>query len=118
MKHEFTVAKRPWGPDDEIGALNMMTDESRAASMRRVDGSKMYDLSTEYFVGMPTWSSLGDPAYQIYKTHDPAGDYITNPLGLDEDANALTSYTGDAISMYTHSGTHLDALNHFGCHGE
>ena len=67
---------------------------------------------------MPTWSSLGDPAYQIYKTHDPAGDVITNPIGLGPEANALTSYTGDAISMYTHSGTHMDALNHFGCHGE
>ena len=43
---------------------------------------------------------------------------MTNPIGLDDGANQLTSYTGDAISLYTHSGTHLDALNHFGCHGE
>lgn len=118
MSHNFTVSKSPWGPDDEIGALNNITPESRAAVMARVDGSRVFDLSCDYFVGMPTWSALGDPAYQIYKTHDPAGDVITNPIGLDEDANKLTSYTGDAISLYTHSGTHLDALNHFGCHGE
>lgn len=118
MSHNFTVSKSPWGPDDEVGALNNITPESRAAVMARVDGSRVFDLSCDYFVGMPTWSALGDPAYQIYKTHDPAGDVVTNPIGLDEGANKLTSYTGDAISLYTHSGTHLDALNHFGCHGE
>jgi kynurenine formamidase len=116
--HEFTVSKSPWGPDDEIGALNQITPESRAGIMSKVDGSRVFDLSCDYFVGMPTWSALGDPAYQIYKTHDPAGDVITNPIGLSDAANKLTSYTGDAISMYTHSGTHIDALNHFGCHGE
>lgn len=118
MTHEFTVSRSPWGEDDEIGALNLITPESRAAVLARVDGSRVFDLSCEYFVGMPTWSSLGDPAYQIYKTHDPAGDVVTNPLGLDDEANRLTSYTGDAVSKYTHSGTHMDALNHFGCHGE
>ncbi|WP_238560270.1 cyclase family protein [Leucobacter sp. UCD-THU] len=118
MAHDFTVAKSPWGEDDEIGALNHITPESRAEVMSRVDGSRVFDLSCDYFVGMPTWSALGDPAYQIYKTHDPDGDVVTNPIGLDDEANRLTSYTGDAVSMYTHSGTHIDALNHFGCHGE
>jgi kynurenine formamidase len=32
--------------------------------------------------------------------------------------NAKVSYTGDAISMYTHMGTHIDALNHFGLDGK
>jgi kynurenine formamidase len=118
LPHEFTVARSPWGPDDEIGALNHITPESRASVMARVDGSRVFDLSCDYFVGMPTWSALGDPPYQIYKTHDPAGDVVSNPIGLDDEANQLTSYTGDAIAMYTHSGTHIDALNHFGCHGE
>ena len=31
--------------------------------------------------------------------------------------NDLVSYSGDAMSMYTHCGTHIDALNHFGYHG-
>jgi kynurenine formamidase len=115
---EFTVTKSRWGADDEIGALNMMTPESRAAIMSRVDASRVFDLSVEYFVGMPTWSSLGDPNYQIWMTHDPRGDVISNPVGLSDQANRYTSYSGDAVSMYTHSGTHIDALNHFGCHGE
>jgi kynurenine formamidase len=28
------------------------------------------------------------------------------------------SYSGDAVSMYTHTGTHIDTLNHFGYNGK
>ena len=46
--------KSPWGPDDEIGTLNMMNDASRADVLKRVTGGKIYDLGVELFVGMPT----------------------------------------------------------------
>jgi kynurenine formamidase len=32
--------------------------------------------------------------------------------------NEHVSYTGAAVSMYTHMGTHIDALNHFGLDGK
>jgi kynurenine formamidase len=115
---DFQVSDSPWGPEDELGAFNLITPESRASIIARADGSRVFDLSCEYFIGMPTWSALGDPAYHIFMTHDPQGDVVRNPLGLGDESNRLTSYTGDAISLYTHSGTHIDALNHFGYHGE
>ena len=102
---EFQVARSPWGPDDEIGALNLITPDRRSSALAQVDGSRVFDLSVDYFVGMPTWSSLGDPGFQIWMTHDPRGDVVTNPLGLPEEANRYTSYSGDAVSLYTHSGT-------------
>ena len=34
------VGISPWGPDDEIGRLNLITPESRAAVMSRVTGGK------------------------------------------------------------------------------
>ncbi len=103
------AAKSPWGPDDEIGTLNMMTDASRFDVLKRVMGGKVYDLGVDLFVGMPLCCTpFGDPSFQIWMTHTPARD----------SANELLSYSGDAISMYTHSGTHLDTLNHFGLHGE
>ena len=49
------VGISPWGPDDEIGRLNLITPASRAAVMSRVAGDKVYDLATEYYVGMPSW---------------------------------------------------------------
>jgi hypothetical protein len=36
------VGKSPWGPADEIGALNMMTDASRLGILTRVAAGKIY----------------------------------------------------------------------------
>lgn len=111
------VGTSPWGPDDEIGTLNLMTDASRQAVLSRIRGGKVYDLGTEYFVGMPSFHHLHDPRYQYWLTHTPRGAVVDNPNGLGEVMNRKVSYTGDAISLYTHMGTHIDALNHFGLNG-
>ena len=103
------AAKSPWGPADEIGALNMMTDASRFDVLRQIAGGKIYDLGVELFVGMPVCCTpFGDPNFQIFMTHTPAED----------SSKELLSYSGDGMSMYTHTGTHLDTLNHFGLHGK
>ncbi len=112
------VGISPWGPDDEIGALNMMDAQSRLAVLSRIGSGTVYDLSVDYFVGMPSFHSLGDPPYQYWLTHTPHGTVVDNPNGLGRAMNEKVSYTGDAISMYTHMGTHLDALNHFGLNGK
>lgn len=112
------VGTSPWGPDDELGRLNLMTDESRAAILGRIAGGRAYDLSVEYFIGMPSWQAAGDPHYQIWMTHTPRGTLVDDPMGVGEAQNGHVSYTGSAISMYTHTGTHIDALNHFGVDGE
>lgn len=112
------VGRSPWGPEDEIGTLNQMTDASRLNALSHIGSGRVYDLSFDYFVGMPSFHSLGDPGYQYWLTHTPRGTVVDNPNGLGEPMNRLVSYTGDAISMYTHMGTHIDALNHFGLNGE
>jgi kynurenine formamidase len=113
------AAKSPWGPDDEIGRLNMMTDATRLAALSRISSGKVYDLGVDYFLGMPSWQAIGDPRYQLYMTHTPRGVTVDNPFGFPTDEmNKLVSYTGDAMCLYTHTGTHADALNHFGLHGK
>lgn len=112
------VGRSPWGPTDEIGTLNMMTDASKLATLSKLKTGKTYDLSVDYFVGMPSFHSLGDPAYQYWLTHTPHGTVVDNPNGMGKAMNEKVSYTGDAISMYTHMGTHIDALNHFGLNGK
>ena len=54
--------KSPWGPADEIGTLNMMTDASRLDVLKRIAGGKVYDLGVDLFPGMPTCClPFGDP---------------------------------------------------------
>src|SRR3990172_7176828 len=114
---KFDVAKSPWGAKDEIGALNRITAASRKAVLSSADPTRVFDLSVDYFVGMPHWDLLGDPPYQIWMTHTPAGTAVDNPVNVSAEMNAYVSYSGDAVSMYTHCGTHIDTLNHFGYNG-
>jgi kynurenine formamidase len=87
----------------EIGRLAWMTPESQAAALSEADASRPFDLAVDYFMGMPAWTVLGDPKYDIWLTHTPQGE------GHD--------YAGTAISMYTHVGTHICSLNHLGHDG-
>lgn len=112
------AGESPWGPEDEIGTLNLMTETTRLQVLSKIKSGKTYDLSVEYFVGMPGFHSLGDPSYQYWLTHTPHGTIVDNPNGMGVEMNRKVSYTGDAISMYTHMGTHIDALNHFGLNGK
>ena len=115
---ERVVGTSPWGPNDEIGRLNLITPESQAVVLSKLVGGKNYDLSVEYFIGMPSWQAAGDPHYRMWMTHTPHGTVIDDPLNLGKRMNQHVSYTGAAISMYTHMGTHIDALNHFGLDGK
>jgi len=108
------VAKSPHGPNDEIGVLNTLTAAQSLAVLQRVDSGKVYDLGVDYFVGMPGLADLGmgDPAYHMWMTHTPDGVKVENltPAGAPQD----TALYDDAILMSTHSGTHMDSLNHLG----
>ncbi len=113
------AAKSPWGADDEIGRLNLMTDASRLAVLGRISSGKVYDLGVEYFLGMPSWQAIGDQRFQLLMTHTPRGVTVDDPFGFGgPQTNQFVSYTGDAMCLYTHTGTHADALNHFGLHGK
>jgi kynurenine formamidase len=50
-------------------------------------------------------------------THTPHGTVADNVLGLGRTMHEHVSYSGDALMMYTHTGTHIDALSHFGLNG-
>ena len=108
------VGTSPYGEADEIGRLNLITPESRARILARVDASRTYDLSVDYFMGMPTWVAAGDPTYQISMSHTPSGTVVDSLSGQTREMNERIGYSGDVIAMYTHCGTHIDTLNHWG----
>lgn len=102
--------RSPWGPRDEIGTLNAMSDRSRLEILRLVSSGGVYDLGVELFVGMPDCCSdaFGDPTYQVMMTHAPARAGGTEAV----------SHSSEAIFMNTHTGTHMDTLSHFGLRGK
>lgn len=112
---DLEVSMSPFGPDDEIGMLNLLDDVSAAEILGRVTGSP-YDLAVDFFMGMPSWTAFGDPPFQIAMSHTPNGNVIDNVIGCGSTENELVSYSSDSISMYSHTGTHVDAFCHFGYH--
>ncbi len=112
------VSKSPWGPRDEIGRLNWITKDSNRAILDHLDGSHVFDLNVDYFIGMPSWVAAGDPAYGIWMTHTPDGSVADDLSGVGSAVHKKYSYCGDSIHMYTHCGTHIDTLNHLGHYGQ
>jgi kynurenine formamidase len=108
------VTASPFGADDQIGMLNLLTPESMRAVLSRADAGHTHDLSVDYFMGMPSFTAAGQPSYQISMTNTPRGTVVDDLAGAGRAENVLVSYSGDAITMYTHCGTHFDTLNHFG----
>ena len=108
------VAPSPYGPDDEIGVLNELTEANTLAVLQRVSSGRTYDLSVENFVGMPGLADLGmgDPPFHMWLTHTPRGMRVEqlSPAGGPPD---LALYD-DAYTLSAHTGTHIDALNHLG----
>lgn len=43
-----------------IGTLSMITPTSRNAVLARIDGNRVYDLSVQYFIGLPSWYGNND----------------------------------------------------------
>ena len=111
------VSTSPFGPDDQIGMLNLLTPDTARAVLRRADGGHVVDLSVDLFVGMPTWTTGGEPPFQIHMSHTPRGSAVDDPVGVGRAQNEYVSWSADSISMFTHTGTHVDTLNHFGYSG-
>jgi hypothetical protein len=44
----------------EVGSLNLMTSASRNAVLSRMTGDRVYDLSVQYFIGLPSWYGVDD----------------------------------------------------------
>src|SRR5262249_27395933 len=109
------VSRSPWGPDDEIGRLNWLTPASVAAALGRLGGDgRLYDLSVDYFVGMPSWTMSGDPKYEHWMTHTPQGSVNDGLTGTSAEVHERFSLCADSFLMNTHCGTHIDTLNHVG----
>lgn len=111
------VTASPFGPDDQIGMLNLITPGTAHDQLARADGSRIFDLAVDMFVGMPTWTAGGEPPYAIWMVHTPDGTVVDDPIGVGREQNERVAWSADAISMFTHCGTHIDTLNHFGYHG-
>jgi kynurenine formamidase len=96
-----------WGPDDERGALNLLTPEVVLAATQRCRTGKVYNL------GLPV-ARAGTPIIDFRGT--PQRLTLTSPT--DGNRNAWIGEpegqgsSEDVLVVASHNGTHMDALCH------
>ena len=75
-----------WGENDEIGAINALTQESVLNALSLIKEGKIYDLETERFRGMPIWD--GHCGFDIVSYASPSGRQTMINTGADESVNS------------------------------
>src|SRR5919204_6070986 len=91
-----------FGPDDELGMLNHLTDAKRLAALASVREGRLYDLGRVLDEHVPVF-----PGRAFHQTLVTTAHH-TNMGGLG--ANQVNWIT-ETLSGTTQLGTHLDALS-------
>ncbi len=102
-----------WGQEDEIGALNEMTDASRLAALQLVKQGKTYDLGLPYDRMSYKWP--GHSPGEVISFRSPAGVRTQKDLSFatPEGGNTGgTAWHSNAIFMNDNVATQIDGLGH------
>lgn len=98
-----------WGPQDQIGAANLLTAEKRLAALASIRSGRVYDVSHDIYMGAPFMAPNQTPfLMSIFGSwrHTIAR---RRKMGATNDAGTNL----ERIEMTAHVGTHIDALGHF-----
>lgn len=93
-----------WGPEDEIGAANLLTPELALAAVRLVTTGKTYALGVETNSKTPAFG----PRSWALVINQPGQ---TGGVGL---GNTKTNYNDDIYMGYVGTGSQIDGLGHIG----
>lgn len=107
-----------WGPEDEVGALNEMTDASRLAALQLVRQGKSYDLGLAYDRMSYKWP--GHSPGEVISFRSPAGVKTQQDLAFTtpEGGNAGgTAWHSNALFISDNVATQIDGLGHI-THGQ
>ncbi len=102
-----------WGKDDEVGALNAMTDATRLHALRLVQEGKVYDLGVLYSRESYRWP--GHNPAEIMSFRSPEGlkrqQDLPNLVGPDVSPWGTAWHSG-ALFISDNVGTQIDGLAH------
>jgi kynurenine formamidase len=95
-----------WGPDDQLGTLNLITPQHRAAAARTVQEGRQLSLSIPFDGNGPMQGLIGrnNPVHTMTATGVDAAQRMEMGGGA--------RYTDDFIAMPLQCATHWDALAH------
>jgi kynurenine formamidase len=98
-----------WGPADQLGAGNLLTQERRLSSLRSIREGRVYDLSHEISPAAPFMAPNQTPF--LMSIWASWRDSIKRRRGMGATNDAGSNVERAELTM--HVGTHIDALGHF-----
>jgi kynurenine formamidase len=98
-----------WGPDDEIGALNALTEPKVLAALRIPTQGKVYDLGVSYDRASFQWP--GHSPAEVIAFRTPEG--IKRQKDLDFMEGKKEAWHSNAVFINDNVGTQVDSLCHF-----
>ncbi|MCU1476744.1 MAG: putative cyclase [Subtercola sp.] len=101
-----------WGSDDERGALNLQTDESRLKAMQAVRTGKLYQLGIPLSRGGSPQLDYRGPTQRLSiasASDQPWWEAMAESIEIPAPGVGANE---DMLVMPTHNGTHMDALAH------
>lgn len=99
-----------WGPEDEVGSLNEMTDASRAAALRLATSGKVFDLGVTYDRNSFKWP--GHSPGEIITFRSPEGVKRQGDFTPAKESSKGTSWHSCALFMNDNVATQIDGLGH------
>ena len=101
-----------WGPDDEVGSLNAMTDASRAAALGLATEGKVYDLGQTY--SRRSFKFAGHSPGEVMTFRSP--DRIASMMDPDAPSPATNPervyWHSCALFLSDNVATQIDGLGH------
>lgn len=96
-----------WGDDDEVGALNALTEERRLAALGRVKLGRVYDLGV--LIDKRSYLPPVHVGTEVVPYRTPHGLLRDEELDFEEDG---VSFNTSMVVLSDHAGTQLDGLCH------
>jgi len=100
-----------WGPTDEVGSLNEMTDASRLAALKLAKTGKVYDLGVLYDRSSYKWPGHSPGEIMAFRTPEGVKRQQDIP-GVIADNPTKTAWHSCALFLNDNVATQIDGLGH------
>ena len=102
-----------WGRDDEVGALNAMTELSKLQAIRLVQQGKVYDLGVAYDRGSYKWPGHSPAEIISFRTPEGVKRQRDLPELIGKRGNQIrTAWHSCALFINDNVATQIDGLGH------
>ncbi|CAN5715873.1 cyclase family protein [soil metagenome] len=101
-----------WGPDDEVGSLNAMTDASRAAAMALAHRGEVFDLGLNFSRQSFKWPGHNPTEVMTFRSPDRIASMKDPDAPPDAINTDRVFWHSCALFISDNVGTQIDGLGH------